>query len=112
MNATQLFFGLVGLLVVLFGVALANPYFTKKPTDIYTFKKELEKLLPNHDLLVKDGTPSRIIVSLDGVQKSIVVMDKSRAEYVMGGLPIFTTNRPKDLTAIAQQIKQLSITLH
>ncbi|WP_303085957.1 hypothetical protein [Moraxella sp.] len=112
MNATQLFFGLVGLLVVLFGIALVKPHLTKKPIDIHTFKKELEKQLPNHDLLIKQDTKSRIIISLEGVQKAIVIMDRPREEYVMGGLPIFTTNKTNQLNAIAQKINQLNFIKH
>ncbi|WP_066800326.1 hypothetical protein [Moraxella oblonga] len=112
MNATQLFFGLIGLFLALFGIALAKPYMTKKPTNIHTFKQTLTKLLPSHDLLVKDGTPSRIIISLDGIQKAIIIMDRPRADYVMGGLPIFTTNKLGKLTAIAHKIKSLDRTIH
>lgn len=112
MNATHLFFGLIGLFVVLFGIALAKPYFAKKPANIHEFKQALTQLLPNHDLLVKDGTPSRIIVSLDGIQKAIIVMDTPRADYAMGGLTIFTTNKLHKLKNIAQQIKQLGTIAH
>lgn len=112
MNATQLFFGLIGLFVVLFGIALAKPYFAKKPANIHEFKQALTQLLPNHDLLVKDGTPSRIIVSLDGIQKAIIVMDTPRADYAMGGLPIFTTDKLHKLKNIAQQIKSFNNTIH
>lgn len=112
MNATHLFFGLIGLFVVLFGIALAKPYFTKKPSTIHEFKSKLASLLPHHDLLAKDGSPARLIVSLDGIQKAIIVMDTPRADYVMGGLPIFTTNKLSQLNIIAKRIQQISTIIH
>lgn len=112
MNATQLFFGLIGLFVVLFGIALAKPYFSKKPANIHEFKQALTQLLPNHDLLVKDGTPSRIIVSLDGIQKAIIVMDKPKPEYLMGGLTIFTADKVARLKSIAHKIEGLSVVVN
>lgn len=39
MNATQLFIGLITLFIGLFVIALANPYFAKKPASIDDFKK-------------------------------------------------------------------------
>ncbi|MDO4896387.1 MAG: hypothetical protein Q3971_03395 [Moraxella sp.] len=110
MNATQLFFGLIGLLVGLFMIALAKPYvFKGKTISIDDIKQELTKLLPNHDFIIKHGTQSRIIVSLDGIQKAIIIMDKPKADYVMGGLPIFTTNNTKKLKSIANKIKELTV---
>lgn len=104
MNATQLFIGLITLFIGLFVIALANPYFAKKLASIDDFKKELSRLLPNHDLMIKHGSQSRIIVSLDGIQKAIVIMDKPKADYVMGGLPIFTTDNVGGLKPIADKI--------
>lgn len=94
---------------MLFGIALAKPYFTNKPVNIDELKTELSKLLPSHDLLTKQGTPSRIIVSLDGIQKAIVVMDTPKPEYLMGGLTIFTANKSAHLRPIAQKIQQLDL---
>lgn len=105
MNATQLFITLVVIFVVLLVLALIKPYvFSPKTVSMSDFKDELTKLLPKHDLLIKQGTPSRIIVSLDGIQRAIIVIDKQKAEYRMGGLPIFTTNKISHLKNIAHKI--------
>lgn len=112
MNATQLFILLIGILVGLFVIALAKPYFAKKPSTIHEFKSKLASLLPHHDLLTKDGTPARLIVSLDGIQKAIIVMDTPRADYVMGGLPIFTTDKLSQLNTIAKRIQAIGTTIH
>lgn len=105
MNATQLFITLVVIFVVLLVLALIKPYvFNTKTVSITDFKNELSRLLPSHDLLIKQGSQSRIIVSLDGIQKAIIVMDKEKAEYRMGGLPIFTTNKIGKLKNIADKI--------
>lgn len=105
MNATQLFIALLVIFVVLLAMALIKPYlFNAKTVSITEFKNELAKLLPSHDLMIKQGSQSRIIVSLDGIQKAIIVMDKEKAEYQMGGLPIFTTNKISKLKKIADKI--------
>lgn len=110
MSTTSLFIGLIGLLVGLFVIALAKPYVFKRQTiSIDDFKQELTKLLPDHDFVIKQGVQSRIIVSLDGIQKAIIVIDKPKADYVMGGLPIFTTDKLKKLTPIANKIKGLTV---
>lgn len=110
MNATQLFVGLVGLLVVLFAMALLKPYvFKKKSVSIEDFRGELSKLLPTHDFIIKQGAQSRIIISHYGIQKAIIIIDKPKAKYVMGNLPIFTTNKIKKLKSIADKIKELEM---
>lgn len=106
MNATQLFIALIAVFVILFVIALIKPHvFQTKPVSIDEFKSELVKLLPTHDFLVKQGMQSRIVVSLDGMQKAIIVMDKDKAQYMMGGLPIFTTNKVSQLKKIAEKIQ-------
>lgn len=112
MNATQLFIALIAILVGLFVIALFKPKFTPKSATIEEFKIKLANLLPHHDLLTKNGTPARLIVSLDGTQKAIIVLDKTRAEYIMGGLPIFTTDKLSQLHAIAQRIQAIGNTVH
>lgn len=105
MTATQMFIALAAVLVGLFVVALIKPYvFKKAQISIHDLKNELTATLPHHDLMIKHGTQSRIIVSLNGIQKAIIVMDKPRADYVMGGLPIFTTNKLTDIKKIADKI--------
>lgn len=109
MNATQLLIGLVGLFIGLLVVALIKSHVDKqKITSIHTLNAELAKLLPHHHLLAKDGTPARVIVSLNGTQKAIVVMDTPKAKYMMGEVAIFTTNQMGQLKAIVEQIKALS----
>lgn len=102
MTATQIFIGLTGLLLVLFAIALLKS--KKTPLSIHTLKDELTKHLPHHSFVVKDGTPARIIVSLQDTQKAIIVMDTPKAMYEMGGLAIFTTNKRSDIKRIASQI--------
>lgn len=103
MNATQIFIGLIGLFVVLLVIALLKSK-TQKPPSIHTLKDELAKHLPHHSLTLKDGTPARIIVSLNDTQQAIIVIDKPKALYVMGDLPIFTTNKRTQIKHIAHQI--------
>lgn len=52
MNSTQLFIGLLALLVGLFLIALLQSYVFKKQhvMGVQDFKDELAKLLPSHDL--------------------------------------------------------------
>lgn len=95
---------LVGVLVGLFVVAYIKPRIVKQ-TSIDDFKRELDKHLPTHDIIVKHGTPSRLIISQDGTQRAIIVLDKPRDDYQMGGLPIFTTDKVGRLRAIADKIK-------
>ncbi len=110
MNATQLFIGLVGLLVMLFAMSLLKPYvFNKQSVSIQGFRDELSKLLPAHDFIIKQGAQSRIIISQHGIQKAIIIIDKPKAKYVMGNLPIFTTNKIKRLQSIADKIKGLEM---
>lgn len=103
MNATQIFIGLVGLFMVLFAIALLKSKH-KTPLSIHVLKDELAKHLPNHSFIIKDGTPARIIVSLQDTQKAIIVMDTPKAQYEMGGLTIFTTNKHSHIKHIANQI--------
>lgn len=113
MNATQLFVALLAVLAGLFLLALIKPYvFGQKTITIQTLKDELAKQLPHHDLTIKQGTQSRIIISLNGTQKAIVIMNTKKPEYVMGGLPIFTTNRIDDVQHIAQKVAQRDVILN
>lgn len=113
MNATQLFIGLIGLLMGLFAVALIKPYVSEQQAiNIEVMKDELAKLLPAHDLAIKQGVQSRIIISLNGAQKAILVMDKPKAPYMMGNLPIFTTNKLSELKTIANKIKASHVVMN
>lgn len=108
MNATQLLIALVAVLAGLLILALIKPYVFKKITiqDLYN---ELTKRLPHHDFLIKQGEQSRIIVSLNGAQKAIIIMDQPKADYIMGGLPIFTTNKLSHIKHITHKINRLGM---
>lgn len=108
-DATFYFLVLVGVFVGLCAIAIIKPKLSH-PLDITQMKKMLGELLPHHDLIIKHE-PTRLVVSLDGIQKAIVIMDRPKADYVMGGLPIFTTNQKRHIKAIAQKITSIQ-TIH
>lgn len=108
MSASQLLFMLIGLFMALFVVALLKPKLTKAPLTIHALKDELAKHLPHHALMVKDGTPARIIVSQNGTQQAIVVMGTPKDSYEMGGVVIFTTNKRSKIKHIAHQIASIA----
>lgn len=112
MSAVMWLIGLVSLVVVLFLVALIKPYFAKTRISLHSLKDELAKELPHHDFLMKQGEPSRIIVSKHGIQKAIVIMDKHKPDYMMGGLPIFTTNKLSHIKHIADKIRQRDVVMN